>query len=258
MLIPTPERGTKAGSFTHLILTLWLPCGQICYPLSWHPIGDRKSWKAGVSPCSFSHLQPINWGEENPVRLTAPRFSYLLKQSSFPFLEKKKKKISIYLCVYPQISNTIRLGTTTVLSVAAASSETRSKKHLVVRMSPLHNSLGLLSLLYFPKWHSGVSFRSLLWQEDILLIAVTSCQACFDTTAQSFSCRCLQCHCWKKHWKSCCMSTRTEELKFASLDPPKAVLANGKRMRNQHWGGRQVFCWSYTLWQWEQYRNTPT
>lgn len=218
---------------------------------------ELEGWRISLFIFS-SPAYKLRWRKPSQTHCPKVFLPSKAKQLSLLGEKKKKKKISIYLCVYPQISNTIRLGTTTVLSVAAASSETRSKKHLVVRMSPLHNSLGLLSLLYFPKRHSGVSFRSLLWQEDILLIAVTSCQACFDTTAQSFSCRCLQCHCWKKHWKSCCMSTRTEELKFASLDPPKAVLANGKRMRNQHWGGRQVFCWSYTLWQWEQYRNTPT
>lgn len=127
------------------------------------------------------------------------------------------------MCVYLGISNTTRLRTTTVLNIAAASSETRWNKELVVRMSPLHNSFGLLSLLHYPKRYSGVSFRSLLWQKDTFLITTTSCQACFDTRAQVFSSRCLQCHCWKKRWKSCYMLTWTEELRFASTDPPKSL-----------------------------------
>lgn len=79
---------TEVGSFTHLALTLQLPCGYITLPLV--QMFHRKSRKTGVSPCPFSRLQGINGSEQNPDRLIDLRFSFLLKKKK----NNNNKKLS--------------------------------------------------------------------------------------------------------------------------------------------------------------------
>lgn len=128
---------TEVGSFTHLALTLQLPCGYITLPLV--QMFHRKSRKAGVSPCPFSRLQGINGSEQNPDRLIDLRFSFLLKK------KKKKKTISF---LNREDKDTHVLACTTVASI---SSETQCSKLPLVKVSPPNN---LVSYPFWMCWNS--------------------------------------------------------------------------------------------------------
>lgn len=143
---------------------------------------NRKSWKVGVSPCSFSHLQPTK------VNTTQ---SDLLPQGFLSWRKKQNKKtqntyiymylslsLYIYLNIYQHIllclygaQQYVRLQTTVAPSAASTSLKPDEE---MLGDKDTHSSLGLLSLLHFHKLYSGVSFKSVLWQEEPTLTTVTS------------------------------------------------------------------------------------
>lgn len=124
MLLPTHQRSTESASFTHFIQALY-GCHVDRYTALYSDslqVTDRAGrLEYLLVHFLISSLQ--NQGGHNPVRLTAPRFS---------FLERKKNK-SAHMCVSVWGLAIHQITDHYSPQCSINLSETRRKKHLVAR-----------------------------------------------------------------------------------------------------------------------------